>query len=36
MRDLATQLGRILDANLTDAQLEKVLYHNGMNLFGLS
>ena len=36
MRDLAVQLGRIQDANLTESQKEKVLYRNGMELFGLN
>lgn len=36
MRDLAPQLGRILDADLTKTQKQKVLYQNGMGLFGLN
>lgn len=36
MRDLAVQLGRIQDADLTDSQKEKVLYQNAMGFWGLN
>lgn len=34
MRDFAVQLGRILDAGLSEQQLEKILYRNAINLLG--
>lgn len=36
MRDLAPQLGRILDADLTETDRQKILADNAIQLFGLS
>jgi hypothetical protein len=35
MRDLAAQLGRILDADIPETARRKILYHNAVDLFSL-
>jgi len=35
MRDFAAQLGRIMEADISESQREKILYHNAAGLLGL-